>query len=90
MKKNRSNKDNFEKNHIKKQKKKKRKKTYIGKHYNNPQCFARKATVVILNQLNIKKIKSTKIILEKNIKTMWENIIAIHNVLKKKTTKLNS
>jgi hypothetical protein len=88
MKKNRSNKDNFEKNHIKKRKK--RKKTYIGKHYNNPQCFARKATVVILNQLNIKKIKSTKIILGKNIKTMWENIIAIHNVLKKKTTKLNS
>jgi hypothetical protein len=54
----------------------------------------RKATVVILNQLNIKKIKSTKIILEKNhkknIKTMWGNTIAIHNVLKKNTTKLNS
>jgi hypothetical protein len=28
--------------------------------------------IVILNQLNIKKIKSTKIVLEKNIKkTMW-------------------
>jgi hypothetical protein len=41
-----------------------------------------------------KKIKSTKIILEKiikkNIKTMREKTVAIHNVLKKKTTKLNS
>jgi len=46
---------------------------------NNPQCFVRKSTmlsshdlvllvIVILNQLNIKKIKSTKIVLEKNIK----------------------
>jgi hypothetical protein len=46
---------------------------------NNPQCFVRKATmlsshdlvllvIVILNQLNIKKIKSIKIVLEKNIK----------------------
>jgi hypothetical protein len=54
----------------------------------------RKVTVVILNQLNIKKIKSTKIILKKiikkNIKTMWGNTVVIHNVLKKKTTKLNS
>jgi hypothetical protein len=54
----------------------------------------RKAAIVILNQLNIKKIKSTKIILEKiikkNIKTMWGNTVAIHNVLKKKTIKLNS
>jgi DNA-directed RNA polymerase subunit H (RpoH/RPB5) len=51
----------------------------------------RKATVEILHQLNIKKIKLTKIILEKiikkNIKTMWGNTIAIHNILKKKTTK---
>ena len=91
MKKNRSNKDNFEKNHIKKQKKKKRKKTYIGKHYNNPQCFARKATVVIINKLNIKKINSTKIILEEKntekhcskTKTMWGNTVAIDNVSKK-------
>jgi hypothetical protein len=54
----------------------------------------RKATVVILDHLNIKKIKSTKIILKKiikkNIKTMWGKTVAIHNVLKKKTTKLNS
>jgi hypothetical protein len=48
----------------------------------------RKITVVILNQLNIKKIKSTKIILKKiikkNIKIMWGNTVAIQNVLKKK------
>jgi hypothetical protein len=54
----------------------------------------RKTTVIILNQFNIKKIKSTKIILEKiikkNIKTTRRNTIAIHNVLKKKITKLNS
>jgi len=41
------------------------------------------------------KIKSTKTILEKKTKkiikkkTMWENTVAIHNVLKKKTKKLN-
>jgi hypothetical protein len=35
----------------------------------------------------MKKIKSTKTILEK--KTIWGNTVAIHNVLKKKTTKLN-
>jgi len=53
----------------------------------------RKVIVVILNQLNIKKIKSIKIIFKKiikNIKTMWRNTVAIHNVLKKKITKLNS
>jgi hypothetical protein len=43
----------------------------------------------------MKKIKSTKTILEKknkknHKKTMWGNTVAIHNVLKKKTTKLNS
>jgi glutaredoxin-related protein len=86
----------LKKNHIRKQRKRKRKrkKTHVEKHYNNPQCFVRKTIVVILNQLNIKKIKSTKIILKKiikkNIKTMWKNTVAIHNVLKKKTTKLNS
>ena len=31
----------------------------MGKHCSNPQCFVRKATYVILNQLKIKKIKST-------------------------------
>jgi len=40
-------------------------------------------------------MKSTKIIMKKNKKkqlkkTMWGNTVAIHNVLKKKTTKLNS
>jgi len=53
----------------------------------------RKTIIVIIN-LNIKKIKSIKIILEKiikkNIITMWGNTVAIQNVLKKKTTKLNS
>jgi hypothetical protein len=63
------------------------KKNLLVKHYNNPQCFVRKATmfflydlallvIVILNQLHIKKIKLTKIILEKIIKktktkTLW-------------------
>ena len=50
------------------------------KHYSNPQCFVRKTTIIILNQFNIKKIKSIKIILEKmikkkNVKIMWENTI---------------
>jgi len=43
--KNKNIKENFEK----KSYKKKRKKTYIEKHYNNPQCFVRKTTVIILN-----------------------------------------
>jgi len=40
----------------------------------------------------LKIIKSIKIILKKIIKNkiMWGNIVAIHSVLKKKTTKLNS
>jgi len=46
--------------------------------------------IIILNQLNIKK-KLIKIILKKIIKKiMWENTAAIHSVLKKKITKLNS
>jgi len=52
--------------------------------------FKKKLQSKICNQL--KKIKSTKIILEKKNhkkKTMQGNIVAIHNVLKKKTTKLN-
>ena len=60
----------------------------------------RKYAIVILNQLNIKKIKSIKIILEKIIKKQKEKKIitkknhvgytlAINGVLKKKTTKLN-
>jgi hypothetical protein len=70
----------------------------MGKHYSNAQCF-KKITKLNFNQLNIKKIKSTKIILEKKSykkntkkekKTMWGNTVAIHNVLKKKITKLNS
>jgi ribosomal protein L35AE/L33A len=54
-----------------------------------------KPTVVILNQLNIKKINSTKISLKKKhvgkhcskTKIMWGNILTIHNILKKKTMK---
>jgi len=39
----------------------------------------------------LKIIKLIKIILKKSLKkNMWGNIIAIHSVLKKKTTKLNS
>jgi hypothetical protein len=93
--KNKNIKDNFKKKSYKKAKiiKKKEKKTHIEKYYNNPQCFVRKTIVVILNQLNIKKKidkdnfgKNHK----KNIKIMWGNTVAIQNVLKKKTTKLNS
>ena len=63
------------------------------KHYSNPQCFVRKTTVlsphdlallviVILNQLNIKKIKSTKTILEKkHKKSCGENTVAIYSNL---------
>jgi len=62
----------------------------VGKHCSNPQCFVRKATYVILNQLKIKKIKSTNNF-EKNHnkKTIKENTVVIHSVLKKKITKLN-
>jgi len=50
----------------------------------------KKYTIVILNQLNIKKIKLTKIILKKIYKkNMWGMTVAINNVLKK-NTKLNS
>jgi hypothetical protein len=35
--------------------KKNPKKNQVGKHYSNPQCFVRKATVAILNQHIIKK-----------------------------------
>jgi len=38
----------------------------------------RKATVVILDHLNIKKIKSTKIILEKNHKKKHKNHVEKH------------
>ena len=31
------------------------KKNHVAKHYSNPQCFVKKATFIILNQLNIKK-----------------------------------
>jgi hypothetical protein len=57
----------------------------MGKHCSNPRCFVRKATTVILNQPNIKKIKSTDNF-EKNHnkkKTIWKNIVAIHGILKK-------
>jgi len=51
----------------------------------------RKSTVVLFNQLNIKNNKIDKDNFEKNHnkKIMWENIVAINSVLKKKTTKLN-
>jgi hypothetical protein len=50
----------------------------------------RKHTIVILNQLNIKNNKIDKDNFEKyHKKIMWGNTVAIHSVLKKKTTKLN-
>ena len=39
-----------------------------GKHCNNLQCLKKKLQSKILNQLNMKKIKSTKTILKKNHK----------------------
>ena len=52
----------------------------------------RKSTVVIFNQLNIKNNKIDKEIFLKNYnkkKIMWGNTLAINDILKKKTTKLN-
>jgi len=69
----------------------------MGKHYSNPQCFKEKNYEAKFSiSLIWKKIKSTKTILEKKNKInhkkkiMWENIVVIHNVIKKKTTKPNS
>jgi hypothetical protein len=52
----------------------------------------RKSTLVILNQLNIKNNKIDKYDFKKIItkKIMRGNTVAIHSVLKKKTTNLNS
>jgi hypothetical protein len=79
---------------IKKSKQKKQKKqNHVRKHCRNPQYFVKEAIVVILNQLNINKIKLTKIIFKKIIKKtkiIWGNTIGINIVLKKKTSKLNS
>ena len=60
----------------------------MGKHCNNLQCFKKKLQSKILNQLNIKK-KSTEKILEKKItkqtpkkgKNHVGNTVAIHSVL---------
>ena len=45
----------------------------------------KKSTVVIFNQLNIKNNKNDKDSLKKNIrkKSIWENTVAINDVLKK-------
>jgi hypothetical protein len=43
----------------------------MGKHYSNPRCFVRKTTAVILNQLNIKKIKLTNNFEKNHKKTTW-------------------
>ena len=52
----------------------------------------RKYTVVIINQLNIKnnKIDKDNFKNNNNKKITWKKTAAIHSVLKKKTTKLNS
>jgi len=71
----------------------------VGKYCNNPQCFKKKTTKQNRQNLQLlfstssilKKIKSIKIILKKDHKKIkWGNTVAIHSVLKKKTTKLNS
>jgi hypothetical protein len=52
----------------------------------------RKSIVVIFIKFNIKNNKIDQYNFEKIIikKIMWGNTIAIHSILKKKTTKLNS
>jgi hypothetical protein len=46
--------------------KKRKKKNHVGKHRRNSQYFkGKKLQSEIFNQLNIKKVKSTKIILKK-------------------------
>jgi GTP cyclohydrolase II len=60
----------------------------VWKHCSNPQCFVRKVTAVILNQLNIKKIKLTNNFDKNhNKKTMLGNIKVIHSVLNKRNYK---
>jgi hypothetical protein len=44
---NKNDKDNFGNNHNKKN----RKKNHVEKHYNNPQCFVRKARVLTPHNL---------------------------------------
>jgi hypothetical protein len=53
---------------IKKNQQNKKQKKPCREHCSNPQYFVRKATIVILNQLIIKILKSIKIILKKIIK----------------------
>ena len=59
------------------------KKHHAGKHCSKLQCFMRKFTVVIFNQLNIKNNKINKDNFEKihnKKKIMWGNTVAIHSV----------
>jgi hypothetical protein len=58
------------------------------KHFSNQQCFKEKNIILNFQSVNLilKKIKSTNIIL-KNRKTIWENTIAIHSILKEKNYK---
>ena len=57
----------------------------------DPQCFQGKNYKTKVLTSSIWKKKSTKTILKKNHKkTIWRNTVAIHNILKKKTTKQNS
>ena len=58
---------NYKDNFRKKIKKKQKEKNHVEKRCSNLQCFVRKYIIVILNQLNIKKIKLTKIVLKKFI-----------------------
>jgi hypothetical protein len=65
----------------------------VEEHCSNPQCFKEKNYEAKLSTSSILKIiKSIKTILKKIItkKIIWGNTVAIHSVLKRKTTKLNS
>jgi len=62
------------------------------KYRSNPQCFVRKATVLFPYDLAL--LYEDKVEKNHNKKTKkkpkWGNTAAIHNILKKKITKLNS
>ena len=52
-------------------------KNHVGKHCNNPQCF-KEQQIKKFNQLNIKKIKLTNMIL-KNKKIKQKNYVGKHH-----------
>jgi len=62
------------------------------KDYCNLQCFPEKTIKKNLEKKNMKKERKKNLVKKhcSKIKTMWENTMAIDNISKKKTIKLNS